>query len=562
MNKLFHILTTLIACTSVIVSFSSCADDLAAVSTEIVESDSADTVETTDSTPSANSELEIDKSSQDGQNSSDTDPLMATEADTLKSDKANAEPTEEDGSEPAEQTDSDKNGNSQDSEQTNMEHETIYNVSDASLFDYLSPQDMDGYNFRILTRPEYLSDQYSKEQNGDVINDAVYRRNEIIKALFNVDITVTKSYTDTTSEAINQILAGNDKYDIIFPDAKTAFDYAVRGACVDFNTVSSIDKTKEWWAKDIVDSCNVNGHLYVLDGGISVSSLSSARCMLFNKHIFDEIGYEYPYRLVSDGNWTFDEFSKLAKQGVMDLNGDDKITAEADTLGFYTYNNTAPVSALYAGAQRVYTNNPDGIPTLSVNSAKTVDIFTKLFTFTGSEEASMHSGKWDKNSDIFTQGRAMFTDIYTLGNVTGMRNMTDEFGILPWPKFYAEDNHMTPFNKNASLMIMPVTVTDSERSGKLAEALCAVGYKDVMPAFYDITLKTKFAYDSESEAMIDIIKDSLVYDIGYLTNSEFGLVGPDLADMDNPDFYSYYAKGENNAVSELDEFIKAYGNVG
>ena len=43
--------------------------------------------------------------------------------------------------------------------------------------------------------------------------------------------------------------------------------------------------------------------------------------MFFNKNLFDELGFDYPYELVKDGEWTFDEFAYLAKKGGKDLVG-------------------------------------------------------------------------------------------------------------------------------------------------------------------------------------------------------------------------------------------------
>ena len=108
---------------------------------------------------------------------------------------------------------------------------------------------------------------------------------------------------------------------------------------------------------------------------------------------------------------------------------------------------------------------------------------------------------------------------------------------------------------------MPITVSDYDRTGKIIEALCAVGNREVIPAFYDVSLKTKFSRDYESEAMIDIVRESLIYDLGYVSGNAVQGVGEYLAQQTNPDFAAYYAASESKALTDLKNFLASYGDV-
>ena len=447
------------------------------------------------------------------------------------------------------------------------ERETVEYVAtneDNIYLDHIDVVDMEGYNFRILTRPGqgWISDQYVEEQTGDIVSDAVYKRNETVKALFNIDITATESTNEYANDAINNILAGDDEYDIIFPHARVAFTYALQNTLVNFHEISTIDTSKEWWSQDIIDSCSVNGHLYVLDGDISTKRLYYAYNVFFNKRIFDDLGLEYPYQMVRDGTWTFDAFAKLVKQGSKDLNGDGVLSEPEDQFGYYAIDWYAPFSVLYGGGQRIYSKDATGIPKLSLNTPKTIEIFSKFFNLANTDDVYMRLADVRMpSSDLFRDGKAMFAD-KSLGEAKNLRDMSDEFGILPYPKFSDDDTYITLIGGGSSLMVMPVTVSDYEATGKIVEALCALGSRDVIPAFYDVSLKTKFARDYDSEEMIDTIKNSLVYDLGYLSGSELNSPGFDLAHMSNPDFASYYAQRESKALSDLDNFLLSYGKIG
>ena len=434
--------------------------------------------------------------------------------------------------------------------------------ADKKYLEYIGIEDMDGYNFRIYARPgaNMIGDQYQEEETGDIINDAIYRRNEIVKSLFNIEITAIQSDDTKAGDAVNTILAGDDQFDIILPHSRSAFQYAIQNTLVNFNDVTTLHLDKEWWSQDIINSANINGHLYVLDGDISTHRLEYGFAMYFNKRIFDELGLDYPYLMAQNGTWTFDEFSKLVKQGSKDLNGDGLLKPEDDQFGYYTWPAYGPIQVLYSGEQRIYTNDSKGVPKLTLNTPKTVEIFSKFFNLCKTEDAYLKPHAVTDKEDLFTAGRAMFAD-KGLGSAKGMRSMNDEFGILPWPKFAQTDDYCTVINGHASLLIMPITVSDYNRSGKIIEALCAIGSRDVIPAFYEVSLKTKFARDYESEEMMDLIKDSLIYDIGYISGGTFQGAGDTLAGMSNPDFASYYASNETKALSDLRNFLSSYGHM-
>ena len=437
-----------------------------------------------------------------------------------------------------------------------------FSESQKAMYDHIPQADLDGYNFRILSRKGMVKDQYVEEETGDIINDAVYRRNETVKALLNCNITSIESSSDKADDALNTILAGDDQYDIILPHSRSAFSYAVQNALINYNDVKTIDLSNDWWSKDIVDSCNINGHLYVLDGDISTHRLFYAFTMYFNKRIFDELGLEYPYQLALEGKWTFDEFSKLVKQGGKDLNGDGLIRDEDDQYGYYTRDAFGAIQVLYSGGQRIYDKDQRGLPKISINSPKTVKLFSDFFKLCDSEDVYLRLDQVRMpKEEIFTAGRAMFAD-HDLGQAKAMRSMSDDFGILPWPKFTLEDDYYTAINGHQSLIVMPLTVPDPDTSGMIIEALAAVGQMEVIPAFYDVSLKTKFSRDVESEAMIDIIKDSVIYDLGYVSGGVFQSAGHRLAHMSNPDFAAYYAANESRAITDLNNFLRSYAKIG
>ncbi len=428
----------------------------------------------------------------------------------------------------------------------------------------LSNERFDGYKFRILTRIARLDTQAPKEDSEDLVTSMVYKRNKLVEEKFGIEIVGTESsHNNYETDALNSILAGDDAYDLVFSHSRAAVVYAVQGAAYNLLEIDSLHLDKPWWTRDVINSFTLNDRLYVLDGDIT-TNLGGAMCIFFNKNLFDEIGFDYPYQSVRDGDWTFDEFAYIAKKGGKDLNGDGVLKPQEDQFGFYSRQWTAPINILYTGGQRIYNKNDEGILELSLYTNKTVDIFDEFFSLMNNEACYLHISEGSNantgDENAFAEGRALMLGD-AIGTAETLRNMDNDFGIVPYPKFDEDDNYANVINGFYPLFIIPITVSDVERTGAITEALCAYGSKYVLPAFYDVSLKTKHSRDDESAEMMDLIKDSIVYDIGYTSGGTFQSIGRDLASSTNRDFASFYAANETAAKTKLAEFNRDYADI-
>ena len=91
------------------------------------------------------------------------------------------------------------------------------------------------------------------------------------------------------------------------------------------------------------------------------------------------------------------------------------------------------------------------------------------------------------------------------------------------------------------------------------DALGATSKNILTPAYYEIQLKTKGARDDQSEASIDIILNSLTYDMGYIF--DWGTIGQftlTMVDQGNSDLVSSYTKIEKVAKRQMDKAIENY----
>ena len=89
--------------------------------------------------------------------------------------------------------------------------------------------DMEGYTFRQLIRNDdlYVADMIAEEQTGELVNDAVYRRNMEVEERYNCNFTYTRS-SDANSDmdAKPGIIAGDDAFDWLVAHGRAAASYA------------------------------------------------------------------------------------------------------------------------------------------------------------------------------------------------------------------------------------------------------------------------------------------------------------------------------------------------
>ena len=142
--------------------------------------------------------------------------------------------------------------------------------------------------------------------------------------------------------------------------------------------------------------------------------------------------------------------------------------------------------------------------------------------------------------------------------------MESDFGILPYPKLNTtqEEYYHTVAPYNSQFICVPLIQNDVERTGTITEALAYYGQKIVLPAYYDVTLIGQSARDEESEAMVEIILDPLVFDIGYYY--QIGPYNKQLIIMirnHDRNFASMYDSYKNTATALLKVINEYYGKA-
>ena len=462
-----------------------------------------------------------------------------------------------------------KADSAENSKETGGEKTGDESIPTDDLISYLPDADYGGYDFNVLIRDQYRTRQdFIFEDQSEVLDDALYRRQRAVEERFGVSIKLIET-SSSGEAAVNSIKAGDDEYDLILPHAHIAWSsYAVPGLALDWAKLPYVDLDKPWWNQDARKSLSVGGKIFTTTGDASYMSLGFTMAIAFNKKLFANLGLGEPYQMVLDGTWTFDEFSKLVKAGSKDINGDSALDIENDRLGFVTTIWQAPVAFLYTCGARTTLKDADDIPYIALNNPKTITFLGELFELLKSDNCHVYpesatDGGATPHLWPFESENALLCDLQ-IWSLKELRGMENNYGIVPYPKYTESDTYTSSVDAGVHTMIIPHTAKDPERTSVILEALGAEGYKTVMPAFYEKSLQVKYTRDDVSVRMLDIIKDTRVFDFGYYSNynSNIGMASYQMFKQNSYDFASFYEKNEPAAQKALDNYINKILNNG
>ncbi|MCL2098834.1 MAG: hypothetical protein FWH24_00160 [Oscillospiraceae bacterium] len=455
----------------------------------------------------------------------------------------------------------------------NLTDETEEPGEERILPDIPDDADFGGHIFSILTFGVAGSHEWenidltSEEQTGDIIGDAVYLRNRAVEAKYNFTLKQEHRYDgDFGSTLRNAISSGTDEFDLISPRVIDSAGLMQQGYFMNLHNpdIEYIDLDKPWWDQSGIREMSIDNKLFIILSDTLLSDDNATCIIVFNKEINRDNNLADPYQLVREGKWTVDALYEMAKASARDLNGDGAMTPADDLYGYITWGD-AMITFLHAGGERLVSKNENDLPVLAFNTPQTFAVMEKAMdlmyddTVTGNIQKS-EFGAWSDIpfEDLFRSGRAAFGWV-RLGWVPLLRAMEADFGILPIPKIFESDDNIyySTINVHTSCALaIPVTSRDLDRTSIIMEALAAESRYTLVPAYYEVSLRTQHTRDDESSEMLDIILSNRVLDIGDVYNfADFGIEFYRLSLTNNRNLASFYDRFETRVERELERLI-------
>ena len=383
------------------------------------------------------------------------------------------------------------------------------------------------FNFLILNDIFKFEYFYAAEQGAEVMNNAVYTRQEEVKAQIGIEITAKKHevYTEYKRDFETSVKAEDGLYQSCLTHVNVGVAPMVTdGLLYDFGEFESVNLDKSYWNKSLMDSLAFDGNYYLAYGDylLATTYVVSFNKTLLNKYCADILGETTLYDLVNNYQWTFDKMLELAATAHNDKNGDGKKDT-TDSYGISGFMWVPACSFLHASdlnLTRYDSTTGKYVEDLSANGKKIEAIITKVKEMFNAE----YSYFWDplfSNPTSDPSKMVTLKEGNTLFSLAGTNQLTQfvetdiEFGVLPYPMWDEAQQKYRSLSWNG-YMVVPYNIDSTYGSEMAGDTLELLGYYSapVTTAFYEKLLGAQVSESPDDADMLKIVWDSQVSDFG------------------------------------------------
>lgn len=415
--------------------------------------------------------------------------------------------------------------------------------------------DFDGYNMRMFVAgPHTLVSEVSslhkfipESENGDIVNDTLYRCILEVKERLNVNFTVTETselFDFVSKYLIKTVSAGDDAYDLIEVNMNDSGRISlITGNCLNnLYDLPYVNWEDEWHFPAFTKIFTVYDALHMSP---LYTSVMEPLYLVFNKNMMTDLSLESPYQITLDGGWTYDVLLKYVKNVYSDVNGNGK-TDSGDRFGMYNLYDLYDIMMSGFNLNTV-SRNDEGTCTPLLSGEKLYDCIQKILDLKNSQpDVYVASYPLTADKHMFMTGNALFSSTGT--GAISLRDIGSfDFGILPYPKYDIKQENYCSYIA-ASCMAVPSTAVNTETIGAVTEALYSSAYRNLYPVYTEVYIDQKILRDEESVSVFNMMREpqNLFFDFTYYLDFSGGTIT----------YFSYISKIKNNDIVSYLEKIR------
>jgi len=369
------------------------------------------------------------------------------------------------------------------------------------------------HNVYKFTKRSIVSD----ELTGDIVDDAVFKRNQIVFDRLNANMEITNLVPgDIIAHEVRQsVLSNSDDYDIAAGYMFGDVGIAAEGMLYNLNDLPNMDFTQEYWSKRMIDGLSYKDATYWATGDLALRYIGGMYVTYINKAIwndyFPEVDY---YQLALDGNWTLDKLYEYSSIVYGDLDYDD-IRDQDDMYGFVMNLEETFTALMTSCLGLISQKGDDGVPRIDVDYDRIISYYEMMNDLVYNNPGG---NIWTIDDSVtvmkdFADGQIMCHINKLYLTETFLRDMEDDYAVIPLPKFDdLQESYHTTLHDGLTIFGIPITSMKVELTTSMLEALASESYRTVTPVYYEMALKVKYVRDDMSAIMIDLIRDGVISD--------------------------------------------------
>ena len=449
--------------------------------------------------------------------------------------------------------------------------------------------DMNGYVYKAYVR-DYAGDEHQAQVNNgnndyrcidfwvdqadsenDAISYAVYHRNQQIEKDYNCKIRQISSDGSQIEHLIAAYVNG-DRYDLTIILAKVAAQAATQNLLRNLKGSQYMDLSNPALDQKSIQELSVGDKLYFLSGDMNISTMDVAGLSIVNLEFYEDlsdtfveefgnVAYYDIYNTVWSKTWTMETMLMMARIANIDCDTSDgslSVLDKGDCVGYYQYLYSS-LWYFYGSGGRITTKDESGLPEFAIQTQKAKNLYDYIFDRFNRKYSmpwAPKGGTATLNAEFLT-GDVLFTDC-TLFNVrTEIYPAAQfEYGILPIPTYEEGMDYQSVvyFNNWAHLWAIPSLCGNQEYDERMMQIMAVYsGMQDsTMDAYYTRTICFQAAMNNGSRQVMNIIRNSLVYDIALLY-PEWGNIETKLIQIPDVNYSEYATMVESVATSAKEQ---------
>ena len=448
--------------------------------------------------------------------------------------------------------------------------EMIYSPLDESLY-------YEGETVKVICREGNMSESQfvESELEADVLNQAIVKRNDMIKTRLGVSIECEPTQGGNFNGAMNtklrnQVNSGLCEYDLVANFAYYGSALAMEGYYYDWSKTSNLHINEPYWNQSYIEESVIGDRMYMLVNDSCLMALKYTFVTFFNKKLAaDYLNNESLYAKVDSGEWTMEYFNTLLK-GIYEEKDGDNQPSGGDLYGMITSTSCQNTDAFFVGMglRNCTFNDESGMPELSINNDITMSGYEIVKEMLFSNAGVYVNGK---TTEDYVAARELFSasqSVFSTGQLDNggyfLTAMDDAFGILPMPKMDESDTYTTTAQDAYDILAMLSSISKerAEMVAAVTEYMAYASYFTTKPTYFETVTKLRYSDEYDDARMFDIISEGMYFDFGMIYSSSvtgnginLGHFWRSLFQNEVSNFASHWAKYESTYSRQLQSVI-------
>ncbi len=346
---------------------------------------------------------------------------------------------------------------------------------------------------------------------------ALLLRDSIVEEKYNIDIINVYAEDRLIEQEILNAALSDDYYaDLVSVPEFRIGGLAAKGAIVNLRTLPFYG-TADSYSKN--SSAAYAGNAIYADIGAASTDFSKIYVVFFNRSAAESLGHDID-KMVSDGEWTWESFDKIARLA------NEKLGLIGQ--GSYAMGDEYTDVVFRSANIKLVSNTLGKIPTISFDSDSLERVVEQACTLIYGNPAAYKPSETASASDLyelFGAGDLLFA-VAPLSAMSELAKFKLDFGVAPIPKMDEEqDGYYAYTEASAAVLAVPKKNNKLEITGLVIGALNTASYELLSEEYKTHCLYNYFPNIKAMNSMDEVL-GSITFDFTYLYSSGADLLAP------------------------------------